>query len=274
MNERLMIHIPAYNAEKTIVSVLDRIPEEIKLKAAEIVVFDNHSEDKTSEVVMEYKKKNNLSKLSVIRHPRNLFFGGNIKAGCNYAIKNNMDIMAVLHSDGQYPPERIADLIRPIEEGKVQAVSGSRFLLDPLKGRMPLWRYMGNIFLTQLENLFVGRRFSEWHSGFRAYDCNTLKKLPFNRCVNGYEWTTDILLLLIANRFKIAEIPIPTHYGKESTSPSIKRTLIYFILSFKLTLLYFLHKVKLIKIRKYVPVKLLSKVSKSSDLGERKTEEI
>ena len=251
MSKRLMILIPAYKAEKTIISVLDRIPIDIKKQTTEIAVFDNHSPDKTSDVVLAYKKKKKLSKLKVVRHPKNLFFGGNIKAGCKYAIKNNIDIVAVLHSDGQYPPEKISDLIKPIKEGKAQAVSGSRFLGSPLKGSMPLWRYLGNIFLTQIENILIGKKFSEWHSGFRAYDCNSLKKLPFNLCVNGYEWTTDILLLFIANRFKIEEIPIPTHYGEESTSPSIKRTFLYFIFSFKLAFLYFLHKIKLIKIKKY-----------------------
>ena len=105
--------------------------------------------------------------------------------------------------------------------------------------------------MTQVENILVGKKLSEWHSGFRAYDCNALKKIPFSLCVNGYEWTTDILLVLLQNKFKIAEIKIPTHYGKESTSPSIKRTFLYFVLSFKLAFMYFLHKIRLINIKKY-----------------------
>lgn len=249
--KRLMVFIPAYKAEKTVCSVIDRISESLKKRAVEIVVFDNHSSDNTYGVVKAYKEKKGMSKLSVFRHPKNLFFGGNIKAGCNYAIKHNMDIIAVLHSDGQYPPEMIDQLIKPIEEGKAQVVFGSRFLGNPLKGGMPLWRYFGNIFLTKLENVLVGHRFSEWHSGFRAYDCNTLKKLPFNLCVDGYEWTTDLLLLFLSRKYTIAEIPIPTHYGKESTSPSIKRTFLYFIRSFWLAMMYFLNRTGIIIIRKY-----------------------
>jgi glycosyltransferase involved in cell wall biosynthesis len=180
-----------------------------------------------------------------------LFFGGNIKAACNYAIEHNMDIIAILHSDGQYPAEKINELIKPIEEGRSQVVLGSRFLENPIKGGMPIWRYLGNIFLTKIENVLIGHKLSEWHSGFTAYDCNALRKIPFNLCVDGYEWTTDSLLLFLTKKVKIVEIPIPTHYGKESTSPSIKRTLLYFIHSFKIAFLFFLNRKGIINIEKY-----------------------
>ena len=248
---RLMIFIPAFNTQDTVCSVIERIPEGVMKKTAEIVVMDNHSSDRTYEVVKDYKKKKKLLKLTVIRHSKNIFFGGNLKAGFAYAIRHNMDIMVMLHADGQYPPEKINDLIRPIEQKKAATTFGSRFLEDPLKGGMPSWRYLGNIFLTQIENLLVGKRFSEWHSGFTAYDCHTLKKLPFGLCENGYEITTDILLMFFSHKSGIGEIPIPTHYGKESTSPSIRRTFSYFINSFKLAFLFFLHAKGIRRIKKY-----------------------
>ena len=246
-----MIFIPAFNTEKTVCSVIERIPNNVIKKITEIVVMDNHSSDRTYDVAQKYKKKNKLSKLKIFRHSKNIFFGGNLKSGFDYAIKHKMDIMVMLHSDGQYPSEKINDLIKPIEEDKAETVFGSRFLGNPLKGNMPFWRYLGNIFLTQIENILVGKKFSEWHSGFTAYNCHTLKKLPFNLCENGYEMTTDILLLFILNKSRIAEIPIPTHYGEESTSPSIKRTFSYFINSFKLAFLFFLHQKGIKKIKKY-----------------------
>lgn len=255
MTKRLLIFIPAYMAEKTVSSVIDRIPQDVMEKTTEIAVFDNHSSDRTSQVVKEYKKTKKMFKLSVHRNPRNLFFGGNLKAGFDYAIKKDMDILVMLHSDGQYPPEKINELIKPIEENRANTTFGSRFLEDPLKGGMPAWRFLGNIFLTYVENVLVGKRFSEWHSGFCAYDLHTLKKLPYQHCENGYEMTTDILLLFITNGFKIKEIPIPTHYGKESTSPSIKRTFTYFINSFRLALRYFLHKQGIRKVRKYKKIR-------------------
>ena len=251
VNKRLMVFIPAYKTEKIICSVIDRIPKDAMKKITEIVVMDNHSPDKTYDVVLKYKKKNKLSKLKIFRHKKNIFFGGNLQSGFDYAIKHKMDIMVMLHSDAQYPPEKINELIKPIEDGKAETVFGSRFLGNPLKGGMPLWRYLGNIFLTKIENVLIGKRFSEWHSGFTAYDCHALKKIPFHLCENGYEITTDILLLFISNKSRIAEIPIPTHYGEESTSPSIKRTFLYFVNSFKLAFLFFLHRIRIIKIKKY-----------------------
>lgn len=250
---KLMIFIPAYKAEKTICSVISRIPKDIMRKTREIVVMDNHSPDRTYEYAREYKRKNKLSKLKIFRHDKNIFFGGNLKAGFSYAVRHNMGIMAVLHSDGQYPAEKIGELIKPIEEGRAATTFGSRFLGSPLKGGMPLWRYFGNIFLTKIENLLIGKKFSEWHSGFTAYDINVLKKLPFEQCENGYELTTDILLLFISNKSKIGEIPIPTHYGKESTSPSIRRTFLYFINSFRLAFTYFIHRKCILELNKYKP---------------------
>ena len=251
MAKRLMIFVPAYKTQRTVCSVIERIPKDVMKKTTEIVVMDNYSPDKTYDAVVDYKKKNKLSKLKVFRHSKNIFFGGNLKAGLNYAVKNKMDIMVMLHADAQYPPEKINDLIKPIEQGKADTVFGSRFLGDPLKGNMPIWRYLGNILLTRIENILVGKSFSEWHSGFTAYNCNVLKKIPFNLCENGYEITTDILLIFISNRLRIAEIPIPTHYGEESTSPSIKRTFSYFINSFRIAFLFFLHRFGIIKIKKY-----------------------
>lgn len=250
-DKRTLIFIPAYNAEKTVCSVIDRIPKDVFDRVQEIVVFDNHSNDNTYGVVKEYISRKGFKKVKVFRNKKNLYYGGNLKAGCNYAVKKKMDIIAELHADGQYPPEYIAKLIRPIEAGKAHAVSGSRFLGNPLKGGMPLWRYIGNIALTKTEDILIGHKLSEWHSGFRAYDCNILKKIPFNLCPNGYEWTTDIFLLYLRNNSKIAEIKIPTHYGEESTSPSIKSTLTYCINSFWIAFLFFLNKKRIIKIKKY-----------------------
>ena len=251
MTKRLIIFIPSYKAQRTICSVIERIPEDIKKKAKEIVVFDDDSPDKSYEVLLDYKKKKKMTKLKVYKNKKNLGFGGNIKSGFDYAIKNKMDIISILHSDGQYPPEKIGELIEPIEEDKAHTTFGSRFLGNPLKGGMPIWRYLGNIFLTKIENFLVGQKFSEWHSGFTAYDCNVLKKLPIKDCVDGYELTTDILLLFISNNFIVKEIPIKTHYGEESTSPSIKRTFLYFLYSTKLAYLFFLNRIGILNIEKY-----------------------
>lgn len=250
-NLKLIIFIPAFNAEKTICSVIDRIPKKTLSRCSEILVSDNHSSDNTFKVISEYKLKKNLRKLTIVRQRCNKGFGGNIKFGLQYSVNNNMDILAVLHADGQYPSDKIDALIKPIDDGKASTVSGSRFMGNPLRGGMPIWRYLGNIFLTKIENVLINNRMSEWHSGFCAYDCRVLRKIPFMDCVDGYELTTDILLLFLSNKSKIAEIPIPTHYGKDSTSPSLKRTFLYFVLSFYLAFIFFLHRTGILKIKKY-----------------------
>lgn len=247
-----MIFIPSYKAQKTICSVIERIPESIKKKVKEIVVFDDDSPDDSYKVLLDYKKKKKMNKLKIYKNKKNLDFGGNMKVGFDYAIKKKTDILAVLHSDGQYPPERIGDLIKPIEEGKANTTFGSRFLGDPLKGGMPFWRYLGNIFLTKTENILVGSNFSEWHSGFTAYDCDALKKLPFNLCPsNGYGLATDILLLFISRGFIVKEFPIRTYYGEGSRSPSMKRTFSFFLHCTRLAFLFFLHRNGIIRIGKY-----------------------
>jgi glycosyltransferase involved in cell wall biosynthesis len=251
MTKKLMIFIPAYKAEKTIIEVIERIPQDVFKKAKEIFIADNDSKDNIVEVVEAYKKQKNIKKITVRRNEKNVFFGGNIKTGCRYGISKNYDIIAVVHSDGQYPPENIAELIKPIEEGKAQAVSGSRFLGNPRAGGMPLWRYLGNIFLTQYENIMVGHKLSEWHSGYRAYDLNALKTIHFEKCVNGYEWTTDVLLMLLSNDYSIAETAIPTHYGNDSTSPSIMRTFTYCTTSMNISTTYLFHRTGFITKQKY-----------------------
>ena len=159
--------------------------------------------------------------------------------------------MAVVHSDGQYPPEHVFQLIKPLLDGKAQAVSGARIAGDPFGGGMPLWRYLGNRVLTWMEDFLIGHTMSEWHSGFRAYDIHALKRIPFNQCENGYQWTTDILLLLLTNNNKIAEITIPTHYGEDSTSPSVYRTFAYAFHTMKLAFIFFLNRIHLVSNKKY-----------------------
>jgi glycosyltransferase involved in cell wall biosynthesis len=256
--EKLIIFIPAYNAERTVCTVIDRIPAAMKDRASDILVIDNHSPDRTYQKLLDYKKKKKMVKLTVLQNKKNIFFGGNLKAGMDYAVQHDMGIMAVLHSDLQYPPDMIDKLIAPIEQGKAQTTFGSRFIGDPLKGGMPFWRYAGNVFLTWCENVLIDRRFSEWHSGYCAYDVHALRTIPYRECENGYQLTTDILLIYIANRYKVAEIPIPTHYGKESTSPSVMRTFLYFVHSLRLAFVFFLHRIGVIRVKKYIPRKRAS----------------
>jgi len=144
----------------------------------------------------------------------------------------------MLHADIQYAPEKIKDLIKPIEEDKADMVIGSRIAGNPLKGGMPLWKFLGNRFLTKVENVFLNLNLSEYHSGFRAYNVNVLKEIRFEDLNNEYSFDTDIIVKFREKNFKITEIPIPTHYGKESSQIGFLKSLKYGINIFKIMIRY------------------------------------
>ncbi len=223
---KLAIFIPSRNTSATISSVIDRIPASIRKRASEIFVIDNASSDGTVEAVRAYKKKNRMKNLSVLVNEKNIGYGGSQKRAYSHCIENGYDVMVMLHSDGQYPPEMIPQLIKPLEDGKADLVFGSR-ISTAIRGRMPLWRYFGNRLITSLQNLIMGTHFTEFHSAFRAYDVHALAKVPFSNGSGNYHIDTDLLVLFKAFGFRILEISIPTHYGRESQSPSVLQTFNY-----------------------------------------------
>lgn len=225
--EKIAIFIPAYKAVRTLDAAIRRIPPSLKNKVAEIYVFDDASDDNTYLAGIGYKLLNNLKNVNIYKNPRNLGYGGNQKKGYNYAIKKGYDIVVMLHGDVQYAPEKIPDLIRPIEEGKADVVMGSRILGHPVRQGMPVWKYLGNRFLTFIENIMLGIDLSEYHTGFRAFRVDALKEIPFNRNSNDYDFDTEVILQLLLKNKRIKEIPIPTHYGPESHQITFLLTLRY-----------------------------------------------
>ncbi len=217
MRKRIGIFIVAYNAETTIARVLERIPDDIVAKVEEIFVFDDCSQDNTYEIGRSYSDGAAATKLTIHRNPVNLMYGGNQKRGYSYAIERGLDIVVLLHGDGQYAPEVMQRLLGPLETGQAQLVLGSR-MLDPgaaLRGRMPLYKYVGNRILTTTQNRLLGIHFSEFHSGYRAYDCNALRRIDFDRLTNSWHFDTQIILEFLRRGYKITEVPIPTYYGDE-----------------------------------------------------------
>lgn len=210
-----MVLVVAYNAEKTISSLLDRIPLEIWEKSKEIVVADDCSKDSTAKIAKDYsflKKKKNIT---VIRHELNKGYGGNQKWGYNYAISKNYDIVVMLHGDAQYSPEEIPKLLEPLEKGKADMVFGSRIAGHPLKGGMPIYKFLGNKFLTTVQNIILQKKFSEYHSGFRIYSTLALQKIPLRKCSDDFHFDTEIMVQLLIAKQHIKELPIETHYGDE-----------------------------------------------------------
>ncbi len=217
MSQRIGIFVIAYNAETTLTHVLERIPADVVAKVEEIFVIDDCSPDNTYAVGRSYADGPAAAKLTVQRNPVNLMYGGNQKRGYQYAIERGLDIVVLLHGDGQYAPEVMQRLLEPLETGAAALVMGSRMLESgaALKGHMPLYKYIGNKILTATQNLLLGTRFSEFHSGYRAYSTQALRTLDFDQLTNSWHFDTQIILEFLRRQQPIVEVPIPTYYGDE-----------------------------------------------------------
>ena len=219
IKKSLLVFIVAYNAEKTISWVLKRIPVSIKNNfKVEVLIIDDKSSDDTSKVSKEFASNKNFKfSIKILYNRINQGYGGNQKIGYHYAIKNNFDYVALVHGDGQYPPEYLPKLMDPLINLEADAVFGSRMLKkgEALKGGMPLYKYVGNKILTKFENLMLNSSLSEFHSGYRIYSVQALKKIPFNLNTQDFHFDTEIIIQFIFSNLKIREVPIPTYYGDE-----------------------------------------------------------
>jgi glycosyltransferase involved in cell wall biosynthesis len=215
---KIGVLVVAYSAESTLHSVLHRIPRPIWDKIESVFVFDDASHDNTHEVGKALTEHENFAgKLEVFRNPVNLMYGGNQRKGYQYAIQRGLDIVVLLHGDGQYAPEVMQDLLTPLERGDADMVMGSRMMVKgaALRGNMPLYKYVGNKVLTTIENGLIGTRLSEFHSGYRAYSVHALRNIPLDEMTHNWHFDTQIILQFLKREYRITEVPIPTYYGDE-----------------------------------------------------------
>jgi methionine biosynthesis protein MetW len=214
---RIGILVVAYNAAGTLARVLDRIPTDFRPRISGILVSDDHSADSTYLVGLGYQQIDPTLPLEVVRNHRNLGYGGNQKVGYRWAIERGFDIIVMLHGDGQYAPEKLPEVVAPLERGEADAAFGSRMLEKGAarRGGMPLYKLTGNRVLTAVENRMVGTNLSEWHSGYRAYSVAALRELPFERNDDDFNFDTQIIIQLAEAGKRIVEVPIPTFYGDE-----------------------------------------------------------
>ena len=214
---KIGILVVAYNAATTLAAVLDRIPVEFRSRISKIYVNDDHSDDATYLIGLGYQQTHQDLPLVINRHPRNLGYGGNQKAGYRQALDDGLDIVVLLHGDGQYAPEELARMTAPIERGEADLVMGSRMLRKggARGGGMPLYKFVGNKILTFTQNRLAGVRLSEWHSGYRAYRVSTLAAVPFEANSDVFDFDTQIILQVLETGGRIVEIDIPTFYGDE-----------------------------------------------------------
>ena len=215
----VVIVMPAYNAALTLQLTLDDIP---RGWAERIILVDDFSSDATIEVARSLK-------IETIRHPHNVGYGGNQKTCYMEALRLGADVVVMLHPDGQYDPSVVPDVVRPILRGEADLVLGSRFL-DPggaRQGGMPLYKFVSNRALTTVENLVLGRRFTELHTGYRAYSRTFLESVPFLRNSNDFVFDSEIIAQAVHFGFRVEEVPVQTKYFPEASSATFRQSLVY-----------------------------------------------
>ena len=216
---RVVVTLPAFMAEQTLAQTVREIPVEL---GAHVLVVDDASSDRTVEVARELG-------LTLFLHERNKGYGANQKTCYDEALRAGAEVVVLLHADYQYDPKSIVRLVEPILAGRADFTFGSRFASgsDPRNGGMPLYRYWGNKFTTGMENLLLGTHFSELHSGFKAYRRSVLERLNYHAYSDDFVFDSQMIVDAVLSHIPIEEVPIPTRYTLESSSISVKRSLVY-----------------------------------------------
>lgn len=214
VEKNIFIVMPAYNAGATIEKVFSRIPEKVKQRIRRYVVVNDGSKDNTENALIRLSEK--YPNLVILRHETNRGYGHAEKTLLNYALSKEADVAILLHSDGQYSPEMIPDLLKPIDEDKADLVQGSRMLGGrALKGGMPIYKFVANKCLTALENWAFGMKMAEYHSGYMIYSLKCLKAIPFNKLSNSFHFDLEMIVMSKIKGLRVMEIGIPAIYADE-----------------------------------------------------------
>jgi len=231
-NKKVVVVMPAYNAEKTLEKTLNDIPRDW---VDDIILTDDASQDNTVELARKLG-------LRVFVHEKNKGYGGNQKTCYREALKIGADIMIMIHPDHQYDPTLIPQLLDPLLEGECDAVFGSRMLGGrPLEGGMPKWKYLANIFLTAIENAVFYMYLTEYHSGLRAYSRKYLETVKFEMNSDDFVFDSEIIAQGVIHNMGIREIPIETRYFPEASRIGPWRSIIYGLSILKTLIKYKLH---------------------------------
>jgi glycosyltransferase involved in cell wall biosynthesis len=234
-NKRVTVVLPAYNAAKTLSKTLAEVPMDI---VDEIILCDDNSTDDTIAVAKS------LNIHHIISHQVNRGYGGNQKSLYDKAIATNADIVIMLHPDYQYTPKLITAMVSIISEGLYPVVFGSRILGGgALKGGMPLYKYIANRFLTSFQNILLGQKLSEYHTGYRAYSIEVLKAIDYNANSDDFIFDNQVIAQIFEKGFEIAEITCPTKYFEEASSINLSRSIKYGLGVLSVSILYGLKRI-------------------------------
>ncbi|MCB0510199.1 MAG: glycosyltransferase family 2 protein [Chitinophagales bacterium] len=237
-NKKIIVVMPAYNAARTLEKTFKEIPEWVD----EIILTDDASKDNTVELAKELGIKH------ILRHDENKGYGGNQKTCYKKALELQGDIIIMLHPDYQYTPKLIPSLVNLIAQDLYPIALGSRILGNgALKGGMPWYKYLANRILTLIENILLGQKLSEYHTGYRAFSKQSLQAINFEANSDDFIFDNQMLAQLFYKGFEIGEVTCPTKYFDEASSINFKRSAIYGLGCLKVAMQYRLNKMGLLK---------------------------
>jgi glycosyltransferase involved in cell wall biosynthesis len=240
--KKIVVVMPAYNAEKTLERTYAEIPKDI---VDDIILTDDRSSDRTVEVAKNFD-------LKLFVHDTNRGYGANQKTCYKEALNAGADVVVMLHPDYQYSPRLITPMAALVTSGMFDVVLGSRILGNmAMKGGMPFYKYVANRLLTCVENNIIGQKLSEYHTGYRAFSGELLRKLPMEKNSNGFIFDNEILLEIMWLGYPIGEVSCPTHYFAEASSITFRNAVKYGLGVFGAAFTYRLAKMHLIKSDKF-----------------------
>ena len=237
-NKRIAVVLPAYNAAKTLRPTFDELPKD---RIDDIILNDDASTDETVALARSLG-------IYTLEHDSNRGYGGNQKTCYSAALARGADIVVMLHPDYQYSPRLVPAMASMIASGEFDVVLGSRILgKGALAGGMPLYKYVANRGLTLVENLLLGQKLSEYHTGFRAWSRAVLERLPLKRCSDDFIFDNEMLAQAAHFGFRIGEISCPTKYFAEASSINFARSVTYGLGVLRVSAAYRLHHLGLIR---------------------------
>lgn len=242
MDQRIIVVMPAYNAAKTLERTYRDLPDGV---VDRIILVDDVSQDETVEIARRLG-------LKTIVHVQNKGYGGNQKTCYLEALKDGADVVVMLHPDYQYDSTLVPELIAPILGGERDMMMGSRFLGGQVRaGGMPTYKVIANRFLTICENLVLGTRLSEGHTGFRAYSRGMLETIPFLLNSDGFVFDSQVIAQAVAFGFCIGEIGVPTRYFEEASSVDFGHSVVYGFGTLWTLFTFILHKWRLVRVPQF-----------------------